>query len=66
MAVFHTRGLSEVSVKDDGDSGSQKVLLPSDAPILALLSYLEPSKFGCMSDIRLWHVIHVLDALLHN
>jgi hypothetical protein len=66
LAVFHTRRLSEVSVKYDADSGSQKVLLPSDAPILALLSYLEQSKFGCMSDIRLWHVIHVLNALLHH
>ena len=65
FAVFHKRRLSEVSVKYDANSGSQKVLLPSDAPILALLSYLERSKFGRMFDIRLWHVIHILDASLH-
>jgi hypothetical protein len=67
QAVFHTRRLSEVSVKYNANGGGlQKVLLPSDAPILALFSYLERSKFGRMSDIRPWHVIRILDALLHH
>jgi hypothetical protein len=68
LTVFHISRLSKVSVKYDVNSGLQKVLLLSDTLILTLLtllSYLKQYKFGYMSDIYLWHIIHILNALLH-
>ena len=56
FAVAHKRKLSEVIVRHRFQVAEQKVLLPQDAPILALIGYLEPTKFGSMSDLQLWYV----------
>jgi hypothetical protein len=54
FAVVHKRRLSEVIVR--GYGVEQKVLLPQDAPILALIGYLEPIEFMSMADMQLWYV----------
>lgn len=56
FAVAHRRRLSEVTVRHRFQDAQQKVLLPQDAPILALMGYLEPTKFGSMADMQLWYV----------
>jgi len=56
FASVHRRRLSEVIVRHRFQSSEQKVLLPQDAPILALIGYLDPDEFGSMSDIQLWYV----------
>lgn len=56
FAVLHRRRLSEVIVRHRFDPIEQKVLLPQDAPVLALISYLETTKFGSMSGMQLWYV----------
>jgi len=56
FAVVHERKLSEVIVRHRLKYTKQRVLLPQDAPILALIGYLEPTKFGSMSDMLLWYV----------
>ena len=53
FAFPHRRRLYEVTV-NQAKIDQQVVLLPPDAPILALLGYLEP---GCMSEIQLWFVL---------
>ena len=56
FAIVHSRGLSEVIVRHRSQDAEQKVLLPQDAPILALIGYLKPTEFGSMSDMQLWYV----------
>jgi hypothetical protein len=58
FATVHKRRLSEVVVRKMSrgpEQVKQVVLLPSDAPILALLGYLDPDDFGRMSEILLWY-----------
>lgn len=57
LTNVHRRRLSEVTiVRHRFQNTKQKVLLPRHAPILALIGYLEPTKFGSMSDMQLWYV----------
>jgi len=63
-AVVHKRRLSEVIVRRRFQDTEQKVLLPHDATILALIGYLEPTKFGSMSDMQLWYVSLCIALLL--
>jgi hypothetical protein len=56
FAVVHKRKLSEVIVRDWSGDIKQTVLLPQDAPILALISYLDPIKFGSISSMQMWYV----------
>jgi hypothetical protein len=55
FAVAHKRMLSEVIVRDWSGNGKQTVLLPKDAPVLALLAYLDPIKFGKISSMQMWY-----------
>jgi hypothetical protein len=56
FAVAHKRKLSEVTIRDWSGDTKQTVLLPQEAPILALISYLDPVKFGSISSMQLWYV----------
>jgi hypothetical protein len=56
FAFPHRRRLSEVTVRQ-GEGGEQVVFLPQDAPILAILGYLDPGEFGNMSDMQLWYIL---------
>jgi hypothetical protein len=56
FVVPHQRRLSEITVKFSGDEDVQRILLPRDASILAVLSYLDRSRIGNISDIQLWRV----------
>jgi hypothetical protein len=66
FAVVHKRRLSEVIVRRPLLDYEQKILLPQDAPILALIGYLEPTYFGSMSDVQLWYVSDVLHLRWHD
>ena len=56
FALVHRRRPSEVTVRGGFLDAEQKVFLPQDAPILALIGYLAPTKFGSMSEMQLWDV----------
>ena len=56
FADVHKRRLSEITVRHRFRDAKQTVFLPQYAPILALIGYLEPTKFGSMSDMLLWYV----------
>ncbi|KAF8813008.1 hypothetical protein BYT27DRAFT_7181963, partial [Phlegmacium glaucopus] len=55
FAFPHKRRLSEVIVRHRFRDTEQTILLPQDAPILALIGYLKPTKFGSMCEMQLWH-----------
>lgn len=55
FAIPHKRRLSEVIVRHRFLDAKQTILLPQDAPILALIGYLEPTEFGRMCEMQLWH-----------
>jgi len=52
----HRRRLSEVKVRHS-EYFEQTILLSPDAPILALLGYLDQVEFGGMSNVQLWYVL---------
>jgi hypothetical protein len=54
FSLVHKRQLSEVIVRSRFQDTEQRVLLPQNSTILALIGYLDPSKFGSMSDMLLW------------
>jgi hypothetical protein len=54
----HKRRLAEVTIQQRFGSGKQVVLLPQDAPILALIGHLERKKFGSMSSLQLWCILY--------
>jgi len=56
FAFVHQRGLAEVIVRHRFRDAKQKILLPEDTSILALLGYLKPGAFGRMSDLQLWYI----------
>lgn len=59
FAIPHKRRLSEVIVQHRFLDAEQTILLPQDAPILALIGYLEPTEFGKMCEMQLWCVFHL-------
>lgn len=59
FAIPHKRGLSEVIVRHCFRDAEQTILLPQGAPILALIGYLEPAKFGSMCEMQLWYVFRL-------
>jgi len=62
FAIPHRRKLSEVIVSHRLRDAEQTILLPQDAPILALISYLEPIEFGSMHRMQLWYVLRLRRA----
>jgi hypothetical protein len=62
FAVPHRRRLSEVIVRHRLLDGEQTILLPQNAPILALIGYLEPIEFGSMREMQLWYVFRLRRA----
>jgi hypothetical protein len=59
FAIPHKRGLSEVIVRHRFRDAEQTILFPQDAPILALIGYLKPTKFGSMCKMQLWYVFRL-------
>lgn len=62
FAVPHRRKLSEVVVRHRLLDAKQTILLPQNAPILALIGYLEPTEFGSMREMQLWYVFRLRRA----
>ena len=63
FAVPHRRRLSEVVVEHRSLDAEQTILLPQDAPILALIGYLKPIEFGSMREMQLWYVFRLRRVL---
>ena len=62
FAIPHKRRLSEVIVRHRLLDAEQTILLPQDAPILALIGYLQPNEFGSMHEMQLWYVFRLRRA----
>jgi hypothetical protein len=63
FAIPHRRRFCEVTVESSELRFKRTILLPQDASILALMSYLDRSEIGSMSEIQLWCVSDVCDKL---